>query len=832
MKIFFKKALPHIGALFFFLIIVIIYFFPVFEGKVLQQHDVSQFEGMAQEVLEYGEKTGWTGSMFSGMPTYQITGYEKGINFIDKIKVGLMSVMDPNSAGPIFWLLITSYIMFLFFGTNVFIAILGSIAIALSSYNIIIIEAGHINKLWALAFTPLLLAGFIGTIQKKYAWGFLLFTFGLVFQLLANHFQITYYTGLFCIIMFIGFLFSCLKEKSYKHLLNTSGIFLLGIIFSLGVNINNLYLTNELAQESIRGQSELTSTESSVQEPVSSGLDKDYAFSFSYGKAETLTLLIPNLMGGESGGYLGEDSHLYKTLKAQGAQVGKTVQTYTYWGTQPFTSGPVYFGAIICLLFVFSFFVVTNKSKWWMLGACIFFIFLSWGRNFESFNDFMFYHFPYYNKFRTVSMALVIPGIIFPILSVMALTEIIKGNINKETLQKSLIYSVSIVGGICLILWLIPDTFFNFQSLMDANTGMPDWYLSALMEDRKALLQSDAFRSLVYVLLASALIYWFVKSKNQQKTGIQISILITILVLCDLWQIDKRYLNSDKFMSKRTYKEQRIKKSVADEEILKDKTQSYRVLNLNNPFNETSTSYFHKSIGGYHAAKLRRYQELIEHQITKEMGYITDAFRNNPTQAGIVEALSHCSSLNMLNTKYIIYNPEQSPIINPYHDGNAWFVDSFYFVNNANEEMAALNSLNPLKTAVLDKKFESDLKGFNFAPDSTASIELIKYTPDKLEYKSSSQKDGLIVFSEIYYPHGWKAYVDGKQVTISRADWILRTIPVGAGQHEIVMEFDHDGVKICGIIITTFSGLLILIFVLLIGLSLYKSIREDKKDRE
>ncbi len=832
MKIFIKKALPHIGVLFFFLLLTVVYFTSVFEGKVLPQHDVSQFSGMAQEVLEYGEKTGWTGSMFSGMPTYQITGYGEGTNFVDKLKIGMMSLMDPNTAGPIFIFLIMSYILCLFLTSNIYIAVLGAIALALSSYNLIIIEAGHVNKAWALAFTPLILAGFIGVFRKKYWLGFLLFTMGLALQISANHLQITYYTALFCFILIIPFLISCIKKKEFRHLALSVGIFSLGILFTVGANINNLYLTYELSKESIRGQSELTPQHGTETEKVSTGLDKDYAFSWSYGKAETFTLLIPNLMGGESGGYLGKDSHLYKALQAQGAQLGKNVQTYTYWGDQPFTSGPVYFGAIICFLFILSFFILSGKAKWWMLGACIFFFFLSWGKYFESFNDFMFYHFPYYNKFRTVSMALVIPGIIFPVLAVMALNEILKGKIDSIRMKNALVYATGITGGICLVLWIMPGVFFNFQSPMDAAMEIPAWYYDALLQDRKALLQSDAFRSLAFILLAAGLVFWYINAKNKQKTGIYVSVAILLLVLCDLWQIDKRYLNKDKFVTKREYTDQTFKKSLADEEILKDDALSYRVLNMNNPFNETKTSYYHKSIGGYQAAKLRRYQDLIERRISLEMESINQTFKTNPTLAGIDSTLSHCPTLNMLNTKYIIYNPEQPPIPNFHHDGNAWFVDSYRFANTADEEMTALNNLDPKKEAILDKKFAENLDGLQIIPDSMAKIDLTKYTPDRLEYKSVSEKGGLAVFSEIYYPYGWKAYIDGKQVPISRADWTLRAIPVPAGEHQIVMEFDHDGVKICGIVTTTSSGLLMLILIAFILFYFYQTSRNRKNKLE
>ncbi len=830
MKSFFKKLLPHIGVVFFFLVLVVIYFQPVFEGKTLPQQDLTQFEGMAQEVLEYGKQTGWTGSMFSGMPTYQITGYSEGIDFVGKIRHCILILMDQNTAGPIFIMLLTAYILFLVFGFNIYIAVLGAIALTFSSYNIIIIEAGHVSKLWALAFVPLVIAGFVMVLKKKYISGFLLFTFGLYFHIASNHFQTTYYLALFLGILFIAFLIYCIRQKEYKHLLSCIGIFACGAILTVGININNLYMTEELGKESIRGKAELTpQTPEEQSAKESHGLDRDYAFAWSYGKAETFTLLIPNLMGGETGGYLDSNSQLYKVAQSHGMNVGKEIQTYTYWGDQPFTSGPVYFGAIVCFLFMLSFFIVPGKTKWWLLGACIFFILLSWGKNFAGFNDFMFYHFPYYSKFRTVSTALIIPGIIFPILAAMGLNQIFKGNITFPEMKKALIGSVSITGGICLILWLIPGAFFNFESPMDAQHGMPDWYMNALIQGREGLLRADALRSLILILLAAALIFVYAQAKDKSKAGKWVLIGLVVLVLFDLWQVDKRYVNDSKFVNKRTYQEQAFKKSVADQIILKDTSPSYRVLNLNNPFQETSTSYYHKSIGGYHAAKLRRYQDLIERRLSKELQIIYKTFQNNPTPESILNAFQQCPSLNMLNTKYVIYNPGQAPLENPYHDGNAWFVDSYKIVDTPDQEMDALETLNPVVEAVISKDFESNLKGLQLTEDSTAIIDMTSYTPNKVTYKCHSSREGLAVFSEVYYPYGWKAYIDGKRVPISRADWVLRALVVPAGDHEIVMEFDHDALKICGIISTISSGLLLVLLLGFVGFVIY---RERKKKKE
>ncbi len=831
-KTLLKTLLPHLGVILFFFILVLIYFFPAFEGKVLPQGDAIKYDGMARELVEYGKPSGWLGSMFSGMPSYQVTGYTEGINFMDKIKVGLSNMLQFKTSGPIFILLICSYILFLVMGASIPLAVLGAIGITFPSYNFIIIQAGHVTKIWALAYLPLILAGLLTVFKKWYIPGFLLFVFGLYLQVAMNHFQITYYTAIFCVILFIAFTVSCIREKDFKHLTFSSGIFLLSIFFVVGTNITNLYETSELAKESTRGKTELTPLENESV-AASSGLDKQYVFGWSYGKAETLTVLIPNVMGGASKNF-GENSESYKTLvnKAQSGQIDGNAagQLFSYaqeyWGAKPFTSGPVYFGAIICLLFLFSFFIVPGSAKWWLLGTSVFFTMLAWGNNLSWFNDFMYYHFPYYSRFRTVEMTLVIPGIIFPILSVMALKELLSGNLKKEKLNKALIYSTGIVGGICLILWMMPGMFFSFLSTPELESNLPGWFLDALIDDRKSLLRSDTLRSLIFVLLGAVLLFVYIKAKNKKKAGLWVIIGLIALNLFDLWQVDKRYLNNDNFMSSKVFKEKVFKKSAADEAILADKSPSYRVLNLNDPFNETNTSYYHKSIGGYHAAKLRRYQDLINRRVNPEMQIIRNALGNNPTQESILEALKVCTSLDMLNAKYIIYNPSQPPIYNPYHYGNAWFVDSYRFVDNADEEMAAMNTIIPVKEAVLDKKFESNLKGLQIVSDSTAKIEMTQYAPDKVIYQSASQKEGLAIFSEIYYPYGWKAYIDGKQVPISRADWTLRALVVPPGEHKIEMVFDNDNIKVCGIVTTITSGALLLILLgFLIYLIFFKKVK-------
>ena len=830
-----KSCVPHIGVVFGFFLLVLVYFYPVFEGKVIQQGDVLNYAGMAHELEEYGKPSGWTGAMFSGMPSYQITGYSTGVDFISWLRIHILGAFHSHTAGPIFILLLTAYLFFLVMGARWWLAALGAIMTAFSSYNIIIMEAGHITKAWTLAFVPLVLAGMTLVFKKRYWTGFLTFALGLALMITSNHLQVTYYTALFCAILFVGFTIKHIRKGTFKHLGIVAGILFVGGILAVLANANNLYINYESGQESMRGKSELSPQgRVEIETPASKGLDKDYVFAWSYGKAETLSLLIPNVMGGASSGSAGPDSHLYKALKKHGAQVGKEVQTNTYWGDQPFTSGPVYFGAIVCFLFLLAFFIVPGKVKWGLLSATAFFILLAWGRNLAWFNDWMYYYFPLYSKFRSVSMALVIPGFIFPILAVVALEMLIKRKLTNEKMLRSLYWSAGITTGICLLLWTVPSVVFNFQSASDTHflNQVPDWYYTALLEDRKDLLRADALRSFAFIALAAGLIFFFIRSKNRTKFLPFFAAGLILLVLCDLWQVDKRYLSAKNFLPKNQYQKQLFPKSAADGFILQDPAISYRVLNLNNPFNESRTSYHHKSIGGYHAAKLGRYQDLIEHRLTKEIQSVIASFQTATSLDDLADVCADCPTLNMLNAKYIIFNPEYPPLINFHVSGNAWFVQSYFFVDTPDEEMAALHTLNPKTEAVFDRNFNELLPDFEIIPDSTASIEMTAYYPNKVEYLSSSTQTGLAVFSEIYYKNGWKAFVDGEPAPIYRANWILRALVVPAGNHRIEFVFDPEDIRVSGIITTVFSGLLLLLVIGSVAVWVILSLRTKRSKQE
>lgn len=801
----------HIGSICFLFIITILFFLPQFQGKELVQGDQSKWKGMAQETIKYHEKTGnnvsWCGSMFSGMPGYTVSvrhNYPNAFNWIE----APFRALDYHTAGIILLALVCGYILFTTLECSIPISILGAFAFAFSSYFPIIIEAGHVTKGWVMATMPLVVAGLLLTMKKKWWIGGFLFTFALSENLRHGHIQVTYYLFILCLFIYIGYLVTMIKERNKSDLLKSTGTLLIGVTISIMFNASLLYSNLEMSKSSTRGQSELTSAVDGKTDK-STGLDRDYAFAWSYGKLETLSVLIPNIYGGASGGELGKDSHLSKAFKENGYQVPKPLRTNTYWGDQPFTSGPVYFGAIICFLFVLSLFIVTNKYKWWIVAASGFLIILSWGKNFAAINDFLFHYMPFYNKFRTPSMALVIPQLTFVWLACLALKVILDEKIENRKLLKSLIISAGITGGICLLLAISPSLFFDFTSSNDANYQFPDWYLSALIEDREYLLISDAWRSFIFIAIAFSLL--FVSTKFKKKTLLNYSI-ISIVILCvfDLWNVDRRYLNEDHFVKKSKIKEFAL--TTADKYILNDKSLSYRVLTFNNPFNDTNVSYHHRSIGGYNAAKLRRYQDLIDLQIEPEMRALSlnlNAGIRTIEEADSIVTNTKTPILDMLNMKYLIINSDIPAATNHSANGSAWFIKNIQFVENADAEMTTLGQINPKEVAVVNRSFENIVNEGSYEIDSSSSITMTSYEPIHLKYKSNSTKDGVALFSEVYYPD-WKAYIDGKEVSIFRANWILRGLKIPAGEHEI--EFRHEATTYWNLsLLTSIISVLILI---------------------
>ncbi|OQX76258.1 MAG: hypothetical protein B6D64_10210 [Bacteroidetes bacterium 4484_276] len=806
-KLNFSNILPYLVAIIIFILIATIYFSPVLEGKKLKPNDVTNFKGMSKEIVDFREKTGeeplWTNSMFGGMPAYQISTEYNGnlMRYVDYIfRLGL-----PYPIWIVFLYMIGFYILLLVLRVNPWLAITGAIAFGFSSYFFIIIEAGHNSKAHAIGYMAPVVAGFILTYRRKYLLGGLMTLLFLALELKSGHPQITYYLMLALLLFGITELVSAIREKNYLPFIKSSAVLIIAILLAVLTNITSLWATWEYGKYTIRGKTEL----STEKENRTSGLDKDYATQWSYGIDETLTLLIPDAKGGASG-VIGKNESVLKGVDSRFKEYVAT-SANRYWGNQPFTSGPVYAGAIVMFLFFLGLFTVKGKLKWWILAATILSIMLSWGKNFMPLTEFFLDYFPGYNKFRAVSMILVIAELMIPILAVLALLQILDDPKSFTKKLKIFGYPVNpfylafgLTGGLALLFALFPGAFFNFlsdqeiQSIASQQQSDPTYgkqlaeFFANVEIARKNIFKADAIRSFIYILLAAGVIFAFAKNKLKKEYAIG---LVTLLILIDMWSVDKRYLNNDSFVRK-SKTEEPFKMTKADQFILKDKDPDFRVLNLTvDPFADASTSYFHKSIGGYHGAKLRRYQELYDHQLKNKM---------------------NMAVLNMLNTKYIIQpdnNKQPTVMPNIQACGNAWFVKDIKWVKNADEELAALSDFDPEKIAVIDEQFKPDLEGFTPTNDSTALIKLISYAPNHLKYQVNTHNDQLAVFSEIYYPKGWNAYVDGKLAPHIRVDYVLRAMVIPAGKHLVEFKFEPKAYYI-GEKISLASSLLVLLLVL------------------
>lgn len=785
MKPVLKKTLTHCGIILFFFIVAAVYMSPVFDGKVIQQGDILKASAMSKEQVDYHEKTGkfttWTSSMFSGMPSYQITSAPQKtlLNPIRSLLIMRPMGWERNIA-MIFLYMIGFYACLLALGCNSWLSLLGALAFGLGSYNIIIIEAGHITKGWAIAMIAPILGGMLLSFRKHYVWGGILFTLALALQIMFNHIQITYYTILIGVILGLVYLVFAIKEKQIKPFLIGVGVLLLGSAFALGSNARHLIVNQEYAKYTMRGGSEITVTPEDLYkdgEPksiaASEGLDKDYAFSWSYGKGETYTLLVPGSYGGGSGETVGTDSEFYKTFRQKQAPL--------YWGDQPFTSGPVYFGAIVIFLFVLGLFVVKGPERWWLLIATVLAILMSWGKNLMGFNSFLFDHLPMYNKFRTPSMSLVIANVTMVLMAVLALKAIFdkENPIDRKKLNLGLYISTGITAGFILLMMALSGGF-SFSGASDVQMAAQygnqwDMIQDVLVKDRKALFMSDSWRSLILILLSAVLMWLYINEKIKQ-SGIVIGVL-ACLVLFDLWGVDRRYLNDTNFISEKRIK---LKPSQTDQMLdqyaAQFKDEDYRVFDLSvNTFNDSYPSAFHHQIGGYHAAKLRRYQDIIDFYLSRHI--------NNDV-------------LNMLNARYVVVPGQNGQAMvqrNPDALGNAWFVDTYQLVEDPNAEILALNDFNPADTAIIDKRFASMVQGKNLERDSNSVIVMEHqkpYNPDYVVYKTKTSKDQLAVFSEVYYEPDWIAYIDGKPADYFRVNYILRGMVIPAGEHKI--EFRNE----------------------------------------
>ena len=794
-----KKCLPDVLAVLLFAILAFAYFFPAdIEGRILYRHDASAGRGAGQEGIEYREKTGersrWTNALFGGMPTYQMAPSYGSTEVLTKA-VNAYHLWLPENVWYVFAYLLGFYILLRAFDFRQHLAALGSIIWAFSTYFLIIIAAGHIWKVWALAYLPPMIAGIVLAYRGKYLWGLLLTAIFTAFEINANHVQMTYYYLFIILLMGIAWLVEAIKEKQMARFLKATGVVALGAAIGVCINLSNLYHTWEYSQESMRGKSELVKQNSSNQ--TNSGLERDYITQWSYGIGETWTLLVPNTKGGASVSL----SQSEKAMEhAQSDFMPIYQQLGQYWGEQPGTSGPVYVGAFVLMLFILGLLIVKGPMKWALLAATILSILLSWGKNFMCFTDFFLDYVPMYAKFRTVASILVIAEFTIPLLAMLALKELMD---KPELLKPRMKYvgiSFLLTGGIALLFAVMPSMFFDSfisSSELRAIRSLPAEYIQPLVanltEMRKAVFTADAMRSFYIILVGTGVLLAVVFGKLKKEYAVGI---ILVLCLVDLWTVNKRYLNDDMFVPE-AEREAPQAKTQTDELILRDQSLDYRVLNLaSNTFNENETSYYHKSIGGYHAAKLRRYQEMIEQYISPEMQALFGAVSKAGGDMTQVNGDSIYPVLNMLNTKYFIFPLEGGqtvPIQNPYVYGNAWLVDKLSYVSNANEEMDAVGKIDLRHEAVADAKFKEQL-GEAVVQDTASTVQITGYEPNRLNYEVNSGKGGVLVFSEIYYP-GWTATVDGEPVELGRVNYILRAMNIKPGKHQVELAFFPKTVK-------------------------------------
>ncbi len=826
-----KKSVIYIIFIAVFAVLSIAYVSPILEGKKILQPDIVKFDGMSKEIKDYRQETGeealWTNSMFGGMPAYQISvEYPSNIsNLLHRI----MTLGLPRPADMIFLYFACFFIFLLLLRVNPWVAFLGSVAFAFSSYNFIIITAGHNSKAVAIAYMAPVLGSIIYTFRGKFIPGAILFTVFLSLQIFANHFQITYYLLIIVILYGLFELIDKIRKKELDVFFKALGVLIIAAVIALGINISRIWTTYEYTSATMRGGSELSSEEEAQRK----GLEIDYITAWSYGVSESFSVLIPNVKGGSTKS-IGENK---SALKNVDSRMKNEIANYNhYWGNQPFTSGPVYLGAIVMFLFILSLFYVKGPIKHALLAATILSVMLAWGKNFMPLTEFFVDYIPGYNKFRAVSMTLTIAALCIPALAAMGIAKIIEKPEIFNLKNKNLYISFGLTGGLALLFYLFPG-FFSFLSQQEVDmveeikrtSGTElNQQLSLLINNletaRISIFKADAIRSFGFIALSAILLLSFAMARFKQNLFL---IGLTLLIIFDMWTINRRYLNDDNFTSRRKV-ETPFTKSAADDLILKD-NDNVRVLDITeSTFNSTRSSYFHMSVGGYHGAKLQRYQDIIDTYLTEYIVQINNTLPKLETMNEVYDMLYKMPVLNMLNTRYIIIRQDMMPIINVHTSGNAWFVDEYILVENANQELLLLNDLQPQFTAIIDKQFTDLLSELKFGYDSIASISLIDYKPNKLTYKSVSNENSLAVFSEIYYPKGWKAYINGNPAEHFRANYILRAMVVPAGENEIVFEFKPKSYFIGESIALMFSILLVLIVLGYFGLKIYNKAKPSK----
>ena len=800
-----KKFLPDVVVIAVFAIISFAYFFvPITQGKILYQHDASAGVGAAQEMTEYqnrtGETTRWTNSIFGGMPTYQMSPSYQSTDGLSQV-MNAYHLWLPDNVWFLFAYLLGFYILLRAFDFRQSLAALGSVMWAFSSYFLIIIAAGHLWKVMALAYLPPMIAGVVLAYRGRYLSGFIVTALFTAFEIKANHVQMTYYYLFIILFMVIGYLVKSIREKQLAVFLKATGVLAAAALIGIAINLSSLYHTWQYQKESMRGKSELVKKDAANQ--TSSGLDRDYITQWSYGIDETLTLLVPDAKGGASVPLSKNATAMAKADPQIQSMIPQLYDAFPqYFGTQPGTSGPVYVGAFVLFLFILGLFIVKGPMKWALLAATVLSVLLAWGHNFMGFTNFFLDYIPMYAKFRTVASILVIAEFTIPLLAALALKKIVD---EPDVLSKQMKFayiSLALTAGVAALIALFPDMMGPFVSeqerqmvgsIQGMDGGTARTILANISDMRAAMVSSDAWRSVIIILIGFALLFAYKLKKLRADY-----MIAALLVLClvDMWQVDKRYLNDEMFVPK-SERDMPQQPTATDIEINKDKSLDYRVLNFaSNTFNENETSYFHKSIGGYHPAKLRRYQEMVDAYIVPEMQKAMQAIAAKGGNMQQVDGVKLFPVLNMLNTKYFIF-PLQGgatiPLKNIYAQGNGWFVDKIDYVADANAEYAEVGKIDVRHEAVADKQFDAVL-GQAKANDSTATVKLDKYEPNNLQYTVNSKNGGIVVFSEIYYP-GWKATVDGQSVELGRVNYILRAVNVKPGKHIVVLDFHPTSIS-------------------------------------
>ena len=821
-----KRIIPDVIAIVLFAVISFAYFCPaVTEGRILSQHDSVAGIGAGQEGKEYYERTGerirWTNSIFGGMPTYQMSPSYDSTDLLKGVEK-LYHLYLPTYVWLVFVMLLGFYILLRAFDFKVWMAGLGAIVWAFSSYFFIIIAAGHIWKFITLAYIPPTIAGMVLCYRGKHLLGALVTALFVALQISSNHVQMTYYFLFVMLFMAIAYGVQAYQQKRFAAFWKSTGVLALAGILGICVNLSNLYHTYEYSKESMRGKSELVKDNPTNQ--TGSGLERDYITQWSYGIGETFSLLVPNVKGGASVPLAANEKAMEKANPMYGSIYSQLGQ---YWGEQPGTSGPVYVGAFVMFLFVLGLFIVKGPMKWALLAATILSILLSWGKNLMGFTDFFIDYMPMYNKFRAVSSILVIAEFTIPLLAMLALKEVVAAPQLLKERKKDFLVSFALTGGLAFLFAVMPKVFFSsYVSSMEMHAlqGIPTEQLVPLLanleEVRISLFTSDAWRSFFIILLGTVGVWMYGLGKLKETTLVGV---LALLCLFDMWDVNKRYLYDEQFVEEQV-QTRSFQQTETDQLILQDEALEYRVLNLaSNTFNENNTAYWHKSVGGYHAAKLRRYQEMIEEHISAEMNGL---FKAVAEAEGDMERLNPAEFpvLNMLNTRYFIFplqGGKTAPLLNPFALGNAWFVQDVQYVDNANEEIEAIHGINPKHTAIVDKRFEPMVQPI--VSDASAKIQLVAYEPNYLKYEVESDKGGTVVFSEIYYP-GWQSMIDGKEVPHGRANYILRAMNVPAGKHVIEFRFDPKSLHVTETIAFVSIGLLVLLACVVVWMGVKKKL--------